>query len=201
MSVLVTDLEFLAEAGLQYLFGSNIDIVGIYNGMSQVYVQARPLKASLRETSKIMEHPAETGVSLADHHIINPVEIEIPLMIPSDSYAAMYTQIKTDFVAATLLTVKTPVNVYQNMIISDMPHEEDPEHFNSIMLALRLRQIIYFIPGAPQALPANYSPQAPDNQNTVQSGVQQAKPFTGGGGGFGGSGGSGNWDAARTGAW
>src|SRR4051812_11635107 len=107
---IVSDLAFGAEAALQFLFGSNIDIVGIYDGFNQVFADARPLKALLRETSKIMEHPAETGVTLADHHIINPVEIEIPLIITSDAYTATYQQIKTAFLAPALLTVKTPVN-------------------------------------------------------------------------------------------
>lgn len=170
---LITDVLFAEEAALQYLFGSLLDVVGVYNGFDQVYQSARPLRASLRETSRVMEHPAETGVVLADHHVINPVEIEIPLMIPAQSYAQTYQQIKTDFLAATLLTVKTPVTVYENMIIADMPHEEDPEYFNAITLLLHLRQVIYFIPGAAQSLPANYSPAEPDNQDTVQNGLQQ----------------------------
>ncbi len=189
---LITNLETAGEAALQYLFGSLLDIVGIYNGFNQVYVNARPLKASLRETSRIMEHPAETGVVLADHHIINPVEIEIPLIIPAQFYSETYQQIKTDFLAPTLLTVKTPVNVYDNMIIADMPHEEDPELFNAITMLLHFRQVIYFIPGAVQTLPANYSPADPANQNTVQSGLQQPKSFTGA---------TGSWNTGATGAW
>lgn len=173
---LLTDAAFIAETAL--LFSGNADIMGIYDDSGQVFVNARPLKASLRETSKVMEHPAETGVTLADHHIINPVEIDIPLIISAQYYGPMYQQIKTAFLASTLLTVKTPVNVYTNMIIADMPHEEDPEHFNAISMSLRLRQIIYFIPGAPQALPANYSPADAANQNTVQGGVQQSTPLT-----------------------
>lgn len=174
----LTNLLNAGEAALQYLFGSQLDVVGIYNGFGQVYPNARPLKASLRETSRIMEHPAETGVVLADHHIINPVEIEIPMVIPAQSYASTYQQIKADFLAPTLLTVKTPVNVYENMVIADMPHEEDPEYFNTITMLLHLRQVIYFVPGAVQTLPANYSPADPDNQNTVNSGLQQAAPVT-----------------------
>lgn len=173
---ILSDLAFGLEAFL--LAGANIDILGVYDGFSQVFTDARPLRALLRETSKIMEHPAETGVVLADHHIINPVEIELPLMIKSDAYASTYQQIKAAFLAPTLLSVKTPVNVYQNMIISDMPHEEDPEHFDAIRMLLRLRQVIYFIPGAVQTLPSNYSPADADNQDTVQSGLQQGQSLS-----------------------
>ena len=128
----------------------------------------------MRETSKVMEHPVETGVVLSDHHIINPVEIDLPLMVPAIYYAAIYQQIKADFLAATELSVKTPVNVYGSMIIADMPHEESPEHFNAIIIGLRLKQVLFEVPGSTQPLPANYSPAEPGDQNTVQSGLQSA---------------------------
>jgi hypothetical protein len=169
---ILSDLAFGLD--LLALAGSNVDIVGVYNDTAQVYVQARPLKASVRETSKVMEHPVETGVVLSDHHIINPVEIDLPLMVSSVYYAAMYQQIKTDFLAATLLSVKTPVNVYDSMVIADMPHEESPEHFSSVIIGLRLKQVLFEVPGSTQPLPANYSPAAAANQNTVQSGLQSA---------------------------
>ncbi|OWK42201.1 phage baseplate protein [Fimbriiglobus ruber] len=169
---LLSDVAFGLD--LLSLVGSNVDIVGIYNDTAQVYVQARPLKASVRETSKVMEHPVETGVVLSDHHIINPVEIDLPLMVASVYYAAIYQQIKTDFLAATLLSVKTPVNVYGSMIVADMPHEESPEHFSSVIIGLRLKQVLFEVPGSTQPLPANYSPAAAANENTVQSGLQSA---------------------------
>jgi hypothetical protein len=169
---ILADLEFGLD--LLSLAGSNVDIVGIYNDTSQVYVQARPLKASVRETSKVMEHPVETGVVLSDHHIINPVEIDLPLVVPALYYGSVYQQIKADFLAATKLSVKTPVNVYGSMIIADMPHEESPEHFSVIIIGLRLKQVLFEVPGSPQPLPANYSPAAAADQNTVQSGLQSA---------------------------
>lgn len=154
--------------------GDRVDIVGIYNDTEQLFQKARPLKASVREPSRIMKHPAETGVTLADHQIIDPVLIELPMMVPAQFYSATYQQIIATRNAATLLSVKTPVRVYQNMIIADVPHEESPEHFNAILITLRLEQILFEIPGSTQAMPANYSPADAANQNTVQSGLQSA---------------------------
>ncbi len=172
LTSLISDLE--SGLDLLSLAAGNVDIVGIYSDTTQVYAQARPLKASVRETSKVMDHPVETGVVLSDHHIINPVEIDLPLMVPAVYYAAVYQQIKADFLAATELSVKTPVNVYGSMIIADMPHEESPEHFNAIIIGLRLKQVLFEVPGSTQPLPANYSPAAAPDQNTVQSGLQSA---------------------------
>jgi hypothetical protein len=203
-------------------FGSKVDVVGIYaNGtgndggasgqisssiinsilgntnavasFGQMFANARPMKATIRETSKVMEHPVETGVILSDHHIINPVEIDIPLVVTSTTpgtinsllslvgigsavaanYAATYSQIRQAFINATLLSVKTNVGVFSNMIIADMPHEEDPEMFDVITIALHLKQVIYIVPGStsPQS---NYAPLNPANSNSLASGLQQA---------------------------
>ena len=140
MAISTTSLLSDVVFGLDLLamIGTNVDIVGIFSDTSQVYVHARPMKASVPRNLKVMDHPVETGVVLSDHHIINPVD-EIPMVVPAVYYAAVYQQIKADFLAATMLTVKTPVNVYGSMIIADMPHEESPEHFNAIIIGLHLK--------------------------------------------------------------
>ena len=80
-----------SASGLTGLSSSVINsILGIPNStasIGQLFIHARPMKATIRETSKVMEHPVETGVTLADHHIINPIEIDIPVIISSQYYA------------------------------------------------------------------------------------------------------------------
>lgn len=187
--------------GLLSSFGVKVDVVGIYSGsdttntpsavassgifnsiinaiipntsFGQLFANARPLKATVRETSKVMEHPVETGVMLADHHIINPVEIELPLWIQAQNYAGTYIQIRQAFINATPLTVKTRTGVYNSMIIVDMPHDEDPDIFDAIILTLRLRQVIIVVPGT-TTVQSNYQPLSPLNSNTIASGLQAA---------------------------
>jgi hypothetical protein len=185
--------------GLLSSFGQKVDVVGIYangsggatsSGLSssvlnslvgatgataafgQMFADARPLKATVRETSRVMEHPVETGVMLADHHVINPVEIDIPLVVKAPFYAATYTQIRQAFVAATLLSVKTRVGTYSNMIIADMPHEEDADMYDAITIGLHLRQVQYASPGGSTA--QSFQPLDPADSNTVASGLQSA---------------------------
>jgi hypothetical protein len=191
------DLAF--GLGLLSSFGQKVDVVGIYangsgpasSGLSssvlnslvgatgataafgQMFADARPLKATVRETSKVMEHPVETGVMLADHHVINPVEIDIPLVVKSQFYAATYTQIRQAFVAATLLSVKTRVGTYPNMIIADMPHEEDADMYDAITIALHLKQVLYAVSGS-TAPSQTFQPLDPANSNTIASGLQSA---------------------------
>jgi len=144
----------------------------------QMFAFARPVKATVRETSKIMEHPAETGIILADHHIINPIEIDLSLIINAKNYAATYAQIRQAFINATQLIVKTRTGTYSNMVIADMPHQEEPDMYNAITLALRLKQIIYFTPGS-NTVQSNYQPVNAANNNTISSGLQQAAALGG----------------------
>ncbi|HZZ80038.1 MAG TPA: hypothetical protein VFE62_16110 [Gemmataceae bacterium] len=198
---LLADANF--GLGLLSSFGQKVDVVGIYangsnnqSGLSstglsssiinsligntgataafgQMFVNARPLKATIRETSKVMEHPIESGAVIADHHIINPVEIELPLIVASQFYPATYTQLRQAFVDATLLSVKTRVGTYSNMIIAAMPHEEDAEMFDAITIGLHLKQVLFVVPGTVSTV-QNFQPLAPANSNTIGSGLQQA---------------------------
>jgi hypothetical protein len=197
MSSIVADAAFLID--LLALNGQS-DVVGIYDGSSfqQLFADARPLKATVRETSKIMEHPAETGVIVADHHIINPVEIDIPLMIQAQYYASTHQQIKATYLNATSLSVQTRTDVYSNMVIADMPHDESPEFYDAITLAVHLKQVLYVSsvggvssPNSPTA----YAPADPTNSNTAQNGLQSpVNPVNQGRA-------SGSFDNGATGAW
>jgi hypothetical protein len=194
---ILSDVEF--GLGLLSSFGQQVDVIGIYSngsatdaptsfgssiinsltgntsptaGFGQMFVNARPMKAAVRETSKIMEHPVETGVPLADHHIINPVEIDIPLIVGAQFYAGTYNQIRQAFINATPLSVKTRVGVYSDMIIADMPHEEDAEMYDVITIGLRLRQVIYVAPGGGTLVA--FQPLDPLNSTTIPTGLQLA---------------------------
>lgn len=155
--------------------GSSVDVVGIYNGtLRQVFAEARPLNAEVRESSMIMKHPVETGTVIADNHIINPVEINILLIIKSEFYNSVYGQIKQAFVSSELLSVQTRTGLYSNMIIADMPHIENPDAYDAVTMHLRLVEILYVVPVsvATQPLPANFSPAEPANSSTVQTGLK-----------------------------
>lgn len=187
--------------GLLASFGQNVDVIGIYaNGgqntvvqsgapesnvlnsilgttantgaFGQMFASARPMKATIRETSRVMDHPVETGVILSDHHVINPVEIDLPLIVSSQFYAQTYGQIRQAFVNATPLSVKTRVGVYSDMIVADMPHEEEADAYDVITINLHLKQVLYVVPGGGTLV--NFQPADPLDSNTVASGLQQA---------------------------
>lgn len=151
------------------IFGGSADSVGIFDSatLNQVFVDARPMKATVIPSAKLLEHPAETGIIIADHKVINPVEVEFSLMITAQFYGSVYQQIAAAFANSTLLIAQTRTGVYPNMVIDRMPHEENPETFDTIVMALRLKEVL-FVPA-----PSTYAPADPVNEDTVQNGQQQ----------------------------
>ena len=94
------------------------------------------------------------------------------LVLATINYADTYAQIRQAFTSATPLTVKTRTGAYNNMIIADMPHEEDAEMFDVITIALHLKQVLYG--DQPTGAPAPFQPLNSIYGDTSPSGLQQA---------------------------
>lgn len=120
------------------------DVVAVFdNSFNQVFTNARPVKAMIREASRVMEHPVETGATITDHRVIEPIEIELSLVLSSADYRSVYQQIREVFFAATLLSVQTRTSIYSNMLISEMPHDEDADLFDAVSIALKLKEVLF----------------------------------------------------------
>lgn len=120
------------------------DQVAIFTqDFDQVFRQARSIKAVVKETAKVMEHPVETGAVITDHRIINPIEIELSMILQAVDYRDVYRNIKQAYLNATLLIVQTKSDTYFNQMISSLPHEEDPSMYDTIAIALSLKQVLF----------------------------------------------------------
>jgi hypothetical protein len=148
--------------------------VGVFTqDFTQIFTNAKAIKAVVKEQSKTMEHPVETGIVITDHRIILPVEIDLSLILTSETYQDVYKSIKQYYLNATLLVVQTRSDTYQNQIISSMPHEEDPTQFDVLLMALNLKQVQFVTPQY------GVVPKKAKNSTTQARGVQQgtvAKP-------------------------
>lgn len=157
------------ELGINLLTGiarGNIINVFTQNGFTPIFANAIPMRASVRETSRVMEYPVETGATLSDHHIINPINIELQMLVAAANYSSTYGQIRNAFINATALSVQTRTGIYKNLIIADMPHDENPDMFDAIMISLHLREAILVVPNS-STQPSNYQPLSPVNANTA----------------------------------
>lgn len=154
-----------------------LDVVAITGaGFLPVFPEARPLTASVYEFADLMEHPLETGSVIADHIVMKPVEIELPLVCVGElAYRSTYSAIRSAFFTGTLLTVRTRTGSYANMAIIDLPHDERPDEFDAISIRLRLREARFVTPKT--GLSADQV-QDPNQASTQNRGAQQSSTPT-----------------------
>lgn len=168
-----------AILGLNLLTGSlNADIVGVFNqeDFTQLFQEARPIKAFIRETSRVMEHPLETGALVSDHKIIDPRTIEMLVYVDAAGYNSAFQQIRNTWQNNELLIVQTKAAVYQNMIIQNLPREEEPEKYDITVINLQMKEVLFATEtGTTSATSVSYySPTDPSNASQVLRGLQSA---------------------------
>lgn len=152
-----------------------VDVVGVFDsGFRQCFTEARPMKASVKEPSKAMEHPVESGATITDHRIILPVEIELTMMLAGAAYRDIYRQIREMFQKGEILTVQTKAGSYSNMLIAEMPHDENPDAFGTLMLTLKLKEVLIVTARYEKLPPSRVKNKT--QASTVQRGEQSGKP-------------------------
>ena len=123
---------------------ASADQVAIFDdNFRQVFEQARPLKLTVAEHAKVMEHPVETGATITDHRILEPIEIEYIALIQSADYRSVYQQIRQIYQNAGLLTVQSKTASYEHMLISEIPHEENPDYFDAIQIVIKMKEVFF----------------------------------------------------------
>lgn len=145
----------------------NVPIVAIYDdGFTQLFTAAKIMRANIRERAQLMEHPLETGEIVTDHRIILPTEIELSIIIESEDLKNVYSQLERAFKNSTELKIQTRTAVYTNQIMQELPHEENTDIFDGIMLGLKSKEV-QEVNGST----GNFV-QNPANSNTVSRGQQ-----------------------------
>jgi hypothetical protein len=156
-----------------YPTNNTSDIIAIYdNDYNQLFPNVIAMKAQIKETSKAMVHPLETGEEATDHIITNPVEIDLDIFLPSAFYKDTYNSIKQIYTENKLLIVQTRVTTFKNLIITDMPHQEDAKMIDSIIINLKFKEVL-FVESQFGSLPI--SPKKPSSKSTVDRGSINGK--------------------------
>lgn len=120
----------------------SVDVVGVFNSnFQQVFENARPVKALVRNYEKVMEHPIETGQVISDYKVDMPIEVYLSVIVTARYYRDVYQEILALKKTAELLSIQTRATIYNDMIISDMPHEETTELYDTLTIALKFRQV------------------------------------------------------------
>lgn len=160
------------RAAISILSSYNQDVVGIFDPATgnQLFTEAAAMKCNVNRSSKIMDHPLENGSPVSDYKIINPIEIDLGIMIDSQDLANTYGLISAAFASSQFLTVQTNAGSFVDMVIQGLPHDESPDMYGMLVLGLRLREI-QLVTVQFQALTAS-DVEKPTDQSTVNIGEQ-----------------------------
>ncbi|MCW8965364.1 MAG: hypothetical protein OQK82_01555 [Candidatus Pacearchaeota archaeon] len=142
----------------------------------QVFASARPVSVRVREYSDFMTHPLEEGSEVTDHKIVRPVELELAFILKPEDYKKTYALIKVAYLLGIRFTVQTKTDLYPNQFIQEMPHEEDPELFDTITMVISFREVQFFASDI-QVLGETQVTDVKD-QSTVSRGLQQTSTAT-----------------------
>lgn len=158
----------------EYIGSLSQDVVGIFDSsLNQVAKNARAIKASVKEESKLMEHPVEDGSTITDHKVIQPVSIDLSIITQGGAARTVYNELFKLYKKTDLLSVSTKTGVYDNMVIEAMPHDETPDMMDEVAIAVRLKEVKLAKTQTTAALPASKVSSAKD-QTAVDKGQQGA---------------------------
>jgi hypothetical protein len=139
--------------GVGYASSAAADVVAVYDAdFNQLFADARPLKVNVKEGQKLPENPVETGAVITDHRVIMPYTIDLAMVLTPQTFQNTYQEIRAIFNGVAPVQIQTMTDLYTNLFIQDLPHEENPEHFDTITMVLKFKQIIFVSPST-SALP------------------------------------------------
>jgi hypothetical protein len=152
------------------------DVVGIFDAESfeQMFSAAVVMRLQLNPTSKVPQHPLETGETRIDTRISMPVDGQLLLIPNLDRVqpADIYGQIRTVYNSGKLFTIVCKAGTFENMFITGMPHDETPDMQDSLQIVLRVSEALFFKSQATAAAVTPKKPRATKNSSTAKRGEQ-----------------------------
>lgn len=152
---------------------SALDTTTTQRASSVIGLNAVVLDLEVDETSKIMEHPIESGVVIADHKVINPVEARLRLTMPVYEYEPVIKELRGYYENGTKLSIHSKAHIYDNMVVCDIPHSETPRNVSRLTFTIRLKQALVVMPQYIR-LPKS-AVKKPKNADTLKSGIKQGQ--------------------------
>ena len=94
------------------------------------------ISAQINPTKSFSSHKLENGQVVTDNVIDNQAIINVGLILNTEDYQTVYSEIKALFDDGEAFTIQTRVDTYSNMYLDGMPHEEDASVANTIGINL-----------------------------------------------------------------
>ena len=127
------------------------------------------MSLSISEASKVTRYAVEDGTNRNDHVIKNPVEISINMMLVGE-VAQLFQLLKQTYLERKLVTVQTKTDVYANMLVEEIPHEQDTGMTDGVTVTAKLVEWLEVKPEYGELTPKKVA--KPRQSDTVKRGSQ-----------------------------
>lgn len=138
-----------------------------------LFVDAGLLDLSVMNEKKYTQFQVEDGSSRSDHSIQLPIKISLKVHISGDTKET-FDAVQRAYEEYKLLIVQTRVRTYKPMVIETMPHTEQADDLDGVMLDISLIEWRTVTPVYGDA-PARTT-KKPKQASTVKRGQQQTTP-------------------------
>lgn len=150
------------QNALGFIFNSKRLI--IYRDNNEVLSGISVLNYSVRDDSQFITHPIETGATISDHHVYNPIQITLNAAFPPKGFALAqisvvdllygrgqtfeetYEQLSLLYKTSAKLTIKTDADVYDNMYITSIPTDISPDNADRQIYSITFEQALTVSP-------------------------------------------------------
>lgn len=128
------------------------------------------------EPSKLCEHPIESGSVITEHKILEPRRCTVTLAMPAYFQDVVIKELREYHKKSTPLSVHDVADIYNNMIITNIPHTTDAKTADRLVFNIEMKEVFTV---SPQYVVLDVKKvQNPKNASTVKKGVKQAKTNT-----------------------
>src|SRR5574344_633052 len=99
-----------------------MDLVTVLDAdsLNPLFDGAQPMRVTVRESSKLTSWPVEDGTQRTDHRVLDPVEIDLGMLI-TEADKNLFESLRQTFIEGRSLVVQTQVRSYPAMMIFEMP--------------------------------------------------------------------------------
>ncbi|WVH05516.1 hypothetical protein KKJFFJLC_00061 [Vibrio phage vB_VpaS_PGB] len=135
---------------------------------NQLFSSAVNIGVSVAPSKVFARHSIENKQVVIDDQFDNPTSLSMRMILNPSDYVDVYKEIKTAYDSITNFTIQTKVDLYQNMYLESLPHEEDPSMFNTISMTLEFTEQLIVASDSEVLTTANTSNSS--DTDTVDSG-------------------------------
>ena len=139
------------------------------DSLQELWTGTDIMRVSVHETSKATRYAVEDGTSRNDHVIQNPTEIEIRMVLVGE-VSRLFQLLKQTYLERKLVTVQTKTDVYTDMLVEEIPHEQDAGMADGVTVNVRMVEWREVVPEYGELTMAKVA--QPRQSDTVKRGSQ-----------------------------